>query len=71
MNEYRPDHIGGGEDSDERPSRPVPDVENANERPALSGREAPLDIHPRGYTTDVPESDRRGGVVDLLSLIHI
>ena len=49
-----------------RPVRPVPDVENPNERPALSGREAPLDIHPsRHTTTNVTESDRRRGVVDL------
>ena len=64
MNEYRADHAGGGGDSDERPSRPVPDVKNANERPAFSWREAPLDIHPGRYTTNVPKSDRRGRVVD-------
>ena len=64
MNEYRADHVRGGEDSDERPSRPVPDVDDANERPAVSRREAPLDIHPGCYTTNVPKSDRRGRVVD-------
>ena len=64
MNEYRPDHRRGGKDPDQRPGRPVPDVQDANERPAVGRREAPFDIHATGNTLDMAESDCRRRMID-------
>src|SRR5678815_1236544 len=64
MNEYRPDQGRGGQDPDEWPRWPIPHVQDANVRPALGRREAPLDVHPGCDTLDVPEPDCRCRVVD-------
>jgi len=64
MNEYRPDHGRGGEYPDERPTWPIPHVQDANVRPAVCRREAPLDVHPCRDTAHVPEPDCRRRVVD-------
>src|SRR6266536_913449 len=64
MNEHRTDYRRGGNDSDERNQRTIPDVKDSYVRSVCDRPERPLHVHALRYTPDVAKTDRRRANVD-------